>query len=206
MVTECENKGVSLPAQYKEGGQKQRLESAEKGQKAEDESCLFTGCCWEEEGYLLPQRHLNTRDVFAVPDGMRWEQNQERSAVHPHAPLRPGLHFTQDSGVEECSLYHLQNPISSPFSSTSAVKAKALSDPGLFPQLPCCFKDADVWPLMQPLAGATGTFLGLGRGIPHDLTMSTTVAWRWGWQRKEGVNDTRGSCLEDVQTAAGEWS
>lgn len=113
----------------------------------------------------MSQRHLNTSDVFAVPHGMRWEQNQERSAVHSHTPLRPRLHFTQDSGVEECSLFIICKNIifSSPFSSTFSVKTKALSDPALFPQLPCCFKDADTWPLMQSLAGAAGTFLGLGR-------------------------------------------
>lgn len=73
------------------------------------------------------------------------------------APVYPGLWADRRSrnAIYLSSAKIVFAPISTPFSSTFAVKAKAAAGPSLFPQLLCQFKDPDVCPLMQFLAGAT---------------------------------------------------
>lgn len=146
----------------------------------------------------LPCPNWNRESVFT----MRREQNQKRSGVHPSTPVSLGSSLTRTLGrqtLQECSYSvicknYVFTPISTHFSSTFAIKAKVLSDLTLFPQLLSQFKDPDVWPLTQSLAGATdssgrpepGMVCGVSPGPPswHDAGAGRE---RRGWMTQEAL-------------------
>lgn len=95
-------------------------------------------------------------------------------ACEAKAPVYPKI-WTDAPGVEEHAFFilcknNIFNPISKHFSSTFAVQVKGVSDPALFPQLLCQFKDLDAWPLMQFLAGATGSGSRPRTGVVHRVS------------------------------------
>lgn len=106
-------------------------------------------------------------------------------------PVYPG-HYTDVPGTEEYSFFvicknNCFTSISTPFSTTFAVKAQNLFGPALFPQFLCHFKGpwcvaSDAVPCWRPCKQQqVWDRVGL-----HSLTNSTTMAWCQDSQRKEG--------------------
>lgn len=113
---------------------------------------------WTEDQSVHHQTRAKPEEIWCPP----------LHTCEAKAPVYPGL-WADASGVKECSLSPAKifTPISTPLSSTFAVKAQALSGPALFPQLLCQFKDPDVWSLIQSFAGATGSGSRPGMGMVH---------------------------------------
>lgn len=121
-------------------------------------------------------------------------------ACEAKAPAYPKI-WADAPGLEEHSFFilcknNIFNPISKHFSSTFAVQAKGLSDPALFPQLLWCSS------LLELLAVAAG----LGQGWSSGSHQVHHRGMMLGLAEERGGEWHGGSCLEDVQTAAGEWS